>query len=129
MFRRWLFKTEPGAYSFDDLVREGRTRWDGVTNALALKHLRKVRKGDWVLIYHTGSVKAVVGIARAAGDAYGDPKRAVVDLEPVQALRVPVPLASIRRYPECKDFDLVRMPRLSVMPVPEELWHRLTRGE
>lgn len=122
---RWLFKTEPTEYSFEDLVRDGRTTWDGVTNALAQKHLRQVRKGDSVLIYHTGSVKAVVGIARASADAYGDPKRAVVDLEPVRALRRPVTLASIRRNPRFTDFALVRTPRLSVMPVPDALWSEL----
>ena len=114
---RWLFKTEPSAYSFDRLVKEGRTTWDGVANALALKHLRQVRKGDEIAIYHTGSVKAVVGVAKAVADAKGDAV-AIVPLQPTG----PVSLASIKSDPRFKDFVLVRMGRLSVMPVPETLW-------
>ena len=92
---RWLFKTEPGEYSFERLVRDKKARWDGVTNALALSHLRKVGKGDEILIYHTGDVRAVIGIASAIGDAYADPahdnpKLAVVDIAPVRALPRPV---------------------------------------
>ena len=118
---RWLFKTEPSEYSFERLVREGRTTWDGVANALALKHLRQVKKGDDVAIYHTGNVKAVVGVAKAASDAKGD----VVDLVPVNPV-TPVPLASIKSDKRFKGFPLVRMGRLSVMPVPDGLWRALT---
>ncbi len=114
---RWLFKTEPSAYSFDRLVKERRTTWDGVANALALKHLRQVRKGDEIAIYHTGSVKAVVGIAKAVADARGDG----VAIAPLQAI-APVRLASIKSDPRFADFPLVRMGRLSVMPVPDSLW-------
>jgi predicted RNA-binding protein with PUA-like domain len=118
---KWLFKTEPSEYSFERLLKDGRTRWDGVKNALALRHLRAVRKGDLVAVYHTGSVKAVVGVAKAAADAAGD----VVELVPVKAVG-PVPLAAIKSDPRFRDFALVRMGRLSVMPVPEELWGPLT---
>ncbi|MEK7205612.1 MAG: EVE domain-containing protein [candidate division NC10 bacterium] len=83
----WLLKTEPAEYAFEDLVREGKTIWDGVTNPLALKHLRAIRKGDDLLIYHTGNVRAIVGLAKAASDPYpdpakNDPKLAVVDVAP-----------------------------------------------
>jgi predicted RNA-binding protein with PUA-like domain len=118
---KWLFKTEPSDYSFERLVKEGRTRWDGVKNPLALKHLRAVQKGDLVAIYHTGDVKAVVGIAKAAADAEGDG----VELVPVKAAG-PVPLSAIKADPRFKDFPLVRMGRLSVMPVPDSLWSPLT---
>lgn len=118
---RWLFKTEPSDYSFDRLVKEKKTAWDGVKNALALKHLRQVKKGDEIAIYHTGDVKAVVGVAKATADAKGD----TVAMAPVRAVP-PVPLASIKADPRFKDFALVRMGRLSVMPVPDELWGPLT---
>jgi predicted RNA-binding protein with PUA-like domain len=127
---RWLFKTEPSEYSFERLVREKKARWDGVTNALALSHLRKVRKGDEILIYHTGDVRAVVGIASAVGDAYpdpahDDPKLAVVEIAPVRALPRPVTLAEIKGDAKFAGFELVRIGRLSVMPVPEPLWKEI----
>ncbi len=118
---RWLFKTEPSDYSFERLVEEKRTTWEGVKNPLALKHLRAVRRGDEIAIYHTGGVKAVVGIARALADAEGD----AVDVAPVRSVP-PVGLASIKADPRFKDFPLVRMGRLSVMPVPDPLWKPLT---
>lgn len=116
---KWLFKTEPSDYSFEDLVREGRTRWEGVRNPQALIHLRTVRKGDPVMIYHTGSVKAIVGLARAATGA--------VDLIPDRPLARPVTLAEIRKQPRLKTLDLVRNSRLSVMPVPAAAWDILLR--
>ena len=118
---RWLLKTEPTDYSFDRLLADKKTRWTGVKNALALRHLRAVKKGDEIAIYHTGNVKAVVGIAKAAADAKGD----AVDVVPVRAV-APVPLASLKTDPRFKDFALVRMGRLSVMPVPDALWGPLT---
>lgn len=118
---RWLFKTEPSEYSFERLQKERRATWDGVKNALALKHLRAVRKGDDIAIYHTGDVKAVVGLAKALADAKGD----AVEIAPVRAVG-PVPLASIKADPRFKDFPLVRMGRLSVMPVEEGLWKVLS---
>jgi predicted RNA-binding protein with PUA-like domain len=131
----WLFKTEPSAYSYADLEsrREGDV-WDGVTNALALKHLREVRKGDRVLIYHTGGEKAIVGVAEVTRSAYPDPKGddpkiVVVDVKARRRLRRPVPLAELKKVPKYAEFPLVRMPRLSVMPVPETLWEDiLERG-
>jgi predicted RNA-binding protein with PUA-like domain len=127
MAQRWLFKTEPSVYSWADLVRDRRTVWDGVKNALALRHLAAVAKGDEVLIYHTGDEKAAVGIAKAARGAYPDPKQKdarllVVDLEPVKALARPVTLGEMRANRRLAGFDLLRLPRLSVMPVSAEHW-------
>ena len=118
----YLFKTEPGAYSYDDLVRDKRTVWEGISNAQALIHLRQVRRGDEVLIYHTGGEKSVVGLARAESAPYpdpklGDPKRVVVDLVPVRALARPVPLAAFRADPKLREVALVKNTRLSVMPL------------
>ena len=118
---KWLFKTEPSDYSFERLQKEGRTTWTGVKNPLALKHLRGVKRGDEIAIYHTGAVKSVVGIAKALGDAQAD----AVDLAPLKSV-APVTLASVKADPRFKEFPLVRMGRLSVMPVPAALWTPLT---
>jgi predicted RNA-binding protein with PUA-like domain len=127
---RWLLKTEPSDYSFADLERAGRARWDGVQNPLAQKHLHAIRADDEVLVYHTGAEKAVIGLARAASDAYPDPasknsKLAVVDLTPVRRLARPVTLAAIKAEHAFAGWELVKMSRLSVMPVPDELWRRV----
>jgi predicted RNA-binding protein with PUA-like domain len=128
----WLFKEEPTHYSFDDLTKDKRTVWSGVKNPLAQKHLHAVKKGDRVFYYHTGDEKAVVGIAKAVADAYPDPKdrsgkQAVVDVAPVKKLPRPVTLAEIKADPSFKDFPLVRISRLSVMPVSDEEWTRIER--
>jgi predicted RNA-binding protein with PUA-like domain len=127
MPNRWLFKTEPTAYSFHQLQRDKRTVWDGVKNNLALKHLAGIKKGDSILIYHTSDEKAAVGVARASSGPYPDPakkdpKLKVVEIEPDKALPRPVTLAEIKANSRLKSFDLVRLPRLSVMPVSEEQW-------
>jgi predicted RNA-binding protein with PUA-like domain len=126
----WLLKEEPAHYSFDDLVRDGRTAWTGVKNPLAQKHLRSIAAGDRIFFYHTGTEKAVVGIARASGAAYPDPadrsgKLYAVDVEPVKKLGTPVTLAAIKADRAFASFPLVRMPRLSVMPVTEAEWKRI----
>src|SRR5438132_4293897 len=118
----WLFKEEPSHYSFDNLAKDKRTVWSGVKNPLAQKHLRSVKKGDRIFYYHTGDEKAVVGIAKALGDAYPDPedkagKAAVVDVAPVKKLPRAVTLHEIKADSSFKDFALVRISRLSVMPV------------
>lgn len=123
----WLFKEEPGNYSFDDLVRDGRTSWTGVRNPVAQRNLRSVKKGDRIFFYHTGDEKSVIGICRAAGDAYPDPadkagKLYAVDVEPVKKLKSPVTLASVKADRRFASFPLTRIPRLSVMPVPDEEW-------
>ena len=132
MAGRWLFKTEPGAYSWQQLERDGRTVWDGVKNALALKHLAGVAEGDEVLVYHTGDEKAAVGIARVLRGAYPDPKArdaklVVVDLAPLRVLSKPVSLAAMRTNPKLAGFDLLRLPRLSVMPVSAAYWTAILR--
>ncbi len=129
---RWLFKTEPGSYSWTQLERDKRTVWDGVKNALALKHLAAVAAGDEVLFYHTGDEKQVVGVARVARGAYpdpkaGDPRLLVVDLEIGHALPRPVTLATMRADPKLAGFDLLRLPRLSVMPVSSAQWSEVLR--
>lgn len=124
----WLLKTEPSEYSYDDLVRDGRTVWDGVRNPVALRNLSAIRAGDPCLIYHTGSERAVVGVGEAASDAYPDPKNknlTVVDVVPVRRLGRPVALAAIKADPRFSEWELTRQPRLSVMPVPEHLWEAI----
>ncbi len=127
MPRSWLFKTEPDEYSYDDLERDKKTVWDGVSNNLALKNLREVRLGDHILIYHTGNDKAIIGLAEALTDAYPDPndgdeKVAVVNIKPKRRFARPVTLGEIKASEGLRDFDLVRLPRLSVMPVSKEHW-------
>jgi predicted RNA-binding protein with PUA-like domain len=127
MANRWLLKTEPTAYSWADLERDGRTAWDGVKNALALKHLAAVAEGDEALVYHTGDEKAAVGIAQVVRGAYPDPRQkdprlVVVDLRPLRALEHPVCLADMRANRKLAGFDLLRLPRLSVMPVSAAYW-------
>jgi len=124
---KWLMKSDPDTYSFADLERDGQTRWDGVSNPLALKHLRSAHKGDAVLVYETGDVKSVVGLAEVASDPYPDPKQkdprlVVVDLKAGRRLSRPVALSEVKQQPSLKDFYLARMPRLSVMPVTDSQW-------
>ncbi len=128
----WLFKEEPTHYSYEALEKDGKTRWSGVKNPLAQKHLRSVGKGDRILYYHTGNEKAIVGIAKAATDAYTDPddasgKSAVVDVVPVRRLNRPVTLAEVKANGTFADFPLVRLPRLSVMPVGDREWREIER--
>ena len=128
----WLFKEEPSHYSYDALAKDKKTVWSGVKNPLAQKHLRSVKKGDTIFYYHTGDEKSVVGIARATGDAYSDPddktgKAAVVDIAPVKKLARPVTLKEIKADPAFKDFALVRISRLSVMPVSAAEWRRIEK--
>lgn len=127
---RWLVKTEPDEYSFEDLQRAGRDVWDGVRNHAALKHMRSMKLGDEVLVYHTGKERAIVGLARVVREAYPDPeaddeKWIVVDLEATRPLARPVTLAEIKADPAFAGWELVRISRLSVMPVPDPLWERI----
>jgi predicted RNA-binding protein with PUA-like domain len=126
----WLVKEEPDHYGFDELVKDGRAVWSGVRNALAQKHLRAIEKGDRIFYYHTGDERAVVGVAKALSDAYPDPedasgKYAAVDIAPVERVPRPVTLAEIKADPAFKDFALVRIARLSVMPVTDAEWARI----
>ena len=118
----WLFKTDPDTFSLADLERDRRATWDGVANNTALMHLRKTSPGDEVLIYHSGEDKAILGVAKVVRGSYADPKlrdpkRVVCDVEFVKRLRAPVPLAALKAVKKLADFDLVRISRLSVMPV------------
>jgi len=128
----WIVKTEPSTYSYDDLAGQKTTVWDGVKNNLALKHLRQMKPGDRVLVYHTGDEKAVVGVAEVASEPYPDPKQAdpkltVVKLKAGERLPRPVPLAEIKGDRAFADLGLVRMGRLSVMPASAEQYNRLRK--
>src|SRR5688572_8147286 len=126
----YLVKTEPSTYSFADLTRDKKTVWDGVSNPVALKHLAAIRKGDTVIVYHTGDEKQAVGLAVAASDAYpdpkaGNPKVVVVDVKPDRKLATPVTLAQVKADAVLKGNDLARLPRLSVIPFSEAQFQRL----
>jgi predicted RNA-binding protein with PUA-like domain len=128
----WLFKEEPSNYNFDALVKDKKTVWSGVRNPVAQRNLHAVRKGDRIFYYHTGDEKQIVGIAKALADAYPDPenpegKAAVVDVGPVRKLARPVTLKEIKADPYFADFALVRIPRLSVMPVSDDQWKRIEK--
>ena len=130
MANRWLFKTEPSVYSYQQLEKDKKTMWDGVANNLALKNLKDIKKGDLILIYHTGDERQAVGIARALGGAYPDPgkdnpRMLVVDIEAVKPLPKPVTLAEVKANKKLANFDLVRLSRLSIMKVSDEQWEIL----
>lgn len=127
---KWLLKSEPDDYSFADLEREGRAVWDGVRNPVALKHIRAMKPGDTAFFYHTGKQKAIVGVARVETRAYPDPnaddeRRLVFELSPRRRLAIPVTLAEIKAASDFGSWELVRVPRLSVMPVPPAIWSRV----
>lgn len=129
---QWLVKEEPEHYPYDQLVRDRKTVWAGVKNPLAQKHLRTIRRGDRIFYYHTGKQKAVIAIAKAASDAYPDPDDAdgklfVVDVVPDTKLPRPVTLAEIKADKAFAAFPLVRMSRLSVMPVTDAEWTRIEK--
>jgi predicted RNA-binding protein with PUA-like domain len=126
----WLFKEEPDHYSFADLEHDGEALWDGVANALALKYLRQVRQGDRILYYHTGKEKAIVGEMRALSDAMADPKSedpkaVVVKVQATRRMHKPLTLKEIKQDATFADWELVRMSRLSVMPVSKQHWRRV----
>ena len=130
MATRWLFKTEPSVYSYQQLEKDKKTMWDGVANNLALKNLKDIKKGDLILIYHTGDERQAVGIARALSGAYPDPGKGnsrmlVVDIEAVKPLPKPVTLAEVKANKKLANFDLVRLSRLSIMKVSDEQWEIL----
>ncbi len=126
----WLLKTEPEAYGYADLVREGRSRWDGVKNPLAQQHLRAIALGDDLAIYHTGKTRAVVGLAVAVSCPYPDPnapRYMTLDVAPRQWLPRPVTLAQFKAEPVFADCPLLRLPRLSVVPLTPAHWAWLLR--
>ena len=121
----WLMKSEPGVYSWDDLVRDGGTQWDGVRNNAARLHLRAMRAGDEALFYHSGAERAVVGIMRITGAGQPDGQDGAwvkVPVKPVRPLARPVTLAAIKAEPRLAKMELIRQSRLSVAPVRNEEW-------
>lgn len=132
MGAKWILKSDPVHYSFVDLERDQKTVWDGVTNNLALKHIRAICRGDLALIYHTGEERSLVGIAEVLSDPYPDPKLknpkiVIFELKAVERLPRSVSLDEVKKQPSLRNFDLVRLPRLSVMPVTEEQWCELLK--
>lgn len=126
----FLLKTEPSVYSYDDLERDRKTVWDGITNPLALKHVRSAQKGDLAVIYHTGDERRAVGIAEIASAPYPDPqasdeKLVVFDVKPKKRLAAPVGLDALKKNPAFRDSPLLRMGRLSVVPLGEAQWKEL----
>ncbi len=126
----WLMKSEPHVYSWDDLVRDQATDWDGVRNNAARLHLRAMQPGDEALLYHSMSDKAVVGIMRIASEPHPDAKDenwVAVRVEPVRALERPVTLAEIKAEPSLKEMELLRQSRLSVAPVRAAEWKKVLK--
>lgn len=126
----WLLKTEPETYSYLDLAQLGRDHWDGVRNFTARGHIAAMKPGDLAFIYHTGKERAIVGIARIVSEPYKDPADSRFlwfDLEPVAPLQHPITLAQIKGDSRFAQWELVRLSRLSVMPVPLEIWQILTQ--
>jgi predicted RNA-binding protein with PUA-like domain len=128
----WLLKSEPSAYSWDQLVRDKQTSWTGVRNAQASLNLRAMKPGDRCFFYHSGEGKEIVGIAEVTRSAYPDPtdktgKAVTVDIKAVQPVKRPVTLAAIKADAAFKEFKLVRQSRLSVVPVSDEHWKLLTK--
>lgn len=128
----WLVKQEPSTYSYDKLETEKQTVWDGVHNNLALKYLRSMKKGDQAIFYHTGDEKQAIGIIEIISNPYPNPKESdkrfvVVDVKPLQRLRRPVTLDEIKKDTLFKNWELLRISRLSVMPVPKRLWDAIIK--
>jgi len=128
--KRWLIKSDPGEYGFDELLRDKRTTWDGVRNPQALLYLREMKKGDDILFYHTGVEKQIVGVAEVSRGPYPDPthdaeKLVVVDITAKNRLQKPVTLAFVKADWRFAEFALIKQSRLSVMPVPDSTWRAL----
>lgn len=125
---RWVFLADPDSFGWNELVRDGRAVWDGIRNRTAQNRLREAAAEDRVLVYHTSPDKALVGIARVIGEPYPDPSaedRVVVDVEPVTALRRPLPLDEIKGDEVLSGMGFVRMPRVAVHAVEEDQWDRV----
>ena len=121
----WLVKSEPNTYSWDDLVKDKKTTWDGVRNFRARTNLKTMQKGDLAFFYHSNEGKEIVGIAKIVKEGYADPKDkdwVVVDLSPERKLKTPVTLAQVKADKKLSDMVLVRVSRLSVQPVTDTEW-------
>lgn len=130
--RYWLLKSEPSAYSWDRLVKDGRTEWSGVRNFQARANLKAMKTGDRAFFYHSNEGLAIVGIAEIVKEAYPDPsdktgRFVMVDVKPVQPVKTPVTLAQVKAEPKLADFKLVRQSRLSVVPVAPEEWRLICK--
>lgn len=129
----WMMKTEPGEFSYDDLVRDGKTVWDGVRNYQARNNLKAMKKGDWALVYHSVTEKAIAGIAEVSREAYPDPTDnpkgdwVVVEIKPVKAFKTRVDLATIKATPALAELPLIKQSRLSVMPLSKKDFEFLTQ--
>jgi predicted RNA-binding protein with PUA-like domain len=128
----WLLKSEPSKYSWDQMLKDGRTHWDGVRNFQAANNLRAMQEGDRAFFYHSNEGKEIVGIVEVARTFYPDPgdssgKFGMIDVAPVRALPRSVSLAEMKGVPELAGFSLLRQSRLSVCPVSEEEWKVLCR--
>lgn len=124
----WLLKTEPEDYSYDDLEKSGLDTWDGVKNFAAQRNIRATHPGDLAFIYHTGKEKSIIGVAEISSAPYPDPKDKkfmAMDVSPKYRLQRPVTLSEIKKNPEFAEWELTRLPRLSVMPVPPEHWVKI----
>ena len=126
----WLLKTEPSEYSWEDLLKDKKAVWEGVKAPAALKNLSRMKEGDLCFIYHTGKERAILGTARVVGMPYPDPlerdpRRLVVDVVPVKSLERPVTLKEIKEKAQFDDWELVRQPRLSVVPVNQKQWDKI----
>jgi predicted RNA-binding protein with PUA-like domain len=126
----WLIKTEPEVYGWETFAKDKKTVWDGVENALALKHMRTMKKGDLCLYYHTGDERRIMGVAEVVSGAYPDPKQTdpkfvVVDVKVKSAFKSPVALPAIRADPTFVGWDLLRIGRLSVVPTSEAIFKRV----
>ena len=132
MKQYWLVKSEPSAYSWDDLVRDGRTSWTGVRNFTARNNLRAMQEGDEVLFYHSVVGKAVVGVAKVVRTAYRDATAkegdwSAVDIAPIKPLKQPVTLEQIKTVPQLTEIALLRLSRLSVQPLGEPEFRQIVR--
>jgi predicted RNA-binding protein with PUA-like domain len=128
----WILKSEPSTYSYEDLVKEGKTVWDGVHNPQALMNIRSMKKGDLAFFYHSGEGKCIVGIAEIVSSPYPDPKQkdpklAVIEIAPKKKVNHEITLSDIKATKMFSELKLVRQPRLSVIPVPPEMWKALLR--
>lgn len=128
----WLMKSEPTKYSFAQLVKDGRTMWDGVRNFEARNNLRAMKQGDYALFYHSNDGKSIAGVARVVAEAYPDPTAkeedwSVVDIEPVAPMKAQVSLDAIRSEVDLADMKLLTRPRLSVVPITKAHFDRILK--
>jgi len=132
MVNYWLAKQEPKSYNFSILKKDKKTIWDGVHNNLALKHINNMKKGDLILFYHSGDEKQVVGIMEVSSKPYSNPEETnerfvVVDVKYKKELQNPVTLSEMKKQKKFKNWELLRISRLSVMPVPKEIWNLIIK--